>query len=300
MQQSARALWRSARARRGGSEPLLVPLLCIAPLLALILVFFVWPLAASLVSSFHPHLRQVAPSQVWTLANYEKLASPFYLDVLLRTLRVGLVASLISIVLAFPVAWYAAELRPAAQAYLLMIYITPWLVNVAVKAFGWTLLLGRNGIINRALRETGLIDAPLQLMLNETGVVIGLVHAHFMFVLLPLWASLNGLDRNLLWAGSSLGAGRRSLIRHIVLPLTLPAVIAGGIINFTMNVAAFATPALLGGSRVELMSYLVYRIDLVDLNFELGAAIAMLMLAVTAGLVIAVRRLGERAGGAAP
>jgi putative spermidine/putrescine transport system permease protein len=297
---SVRALWWSARPIRSGPERVLVPVLCIAPLLGLILVFFVWPLIGSIAASFHPHLRQGGTSDIWTLDNYRVLASPFYFNVLLRTLRVSLVVTLISVVLAFPVAWFAAGLRPAAQAYFLMVYIAPWLVNVAVKAFGWSLLLGRNGIINRALRELGLIDAPLQLMMNETGVIVGLVHAHLIFVLLPLWATLNGLDPKLLWAGSSLGASGASLLRHIVLPLTLPALIAGGLINFTMNVAAFVTPALLGGSRVELMSYLVYRINLVDLNFELGAAIAMAMLVVTVSFVVASRRAGRGVGGAAP
>lgn len=276
-----------------------VPVLCTAPLLAVLLACFVWPLAGSLVGSFHPH-DPAGSGRGWTLANYARLLDPFYLETLWRTLRISFLVCLISAILAYPVAWYAAGRSAAVQAYLLMLYLAPWLVNVAVKAFGWTLLLGRNGIINRVLRDSGLITAPLPLMLNETGVVIGLVHAHFMFILLPLWTALNGLDPKLLWAASSLGAGRLSVLRHIVLPLTVPALISGAIINFMMNVAAFATPALLGGSRVLLMSTLAYRINLVDLNWELGAAIAMLMLAVTTALVIAARRFGGLTADAVP
>lgn len=272
------------------------PTTCIIPLLLLMLGCFVWPLFAALLGSLHPHSTTGVTSGQWTLANYHRLLDPFYLGILWRTLRISLLVSLLSAVLAYPVAWYAAGLRPARQAYLLMVFVSPWLVNVAVKAFGWTLLLGSTGIINRTLRALGLIDAPLHLMLNETGVVIGLLHAHFMFVLLPLWAALNGLDRRLLAAAASLGAGNVAIWREVILPLTRPALISGVIINFMLNVAAFATPALLGGSRVQLLSTLAYRVNLIDLNWEFGAAIAVAMLVITTVLVALARRLGGLTG----
>ncbi len=256
------------------------------------LVCFVWPLTGSLTNSLHPHSDSGPILTQWTLANYRRLLDPFYLGVLWRTLRISATVSLLTAILAYPVAWYAATLRPVAQAWLLMVYITPWLVNVAVKAFGWSLLLSTTGIINRSLRGLGLIDAPLHLMLNETGVVIGLLHAHFLFVLLPLWAALSGLDRHLLWAASSLGARPLALWRDVILPLSRPALVSGVIINFMLNLAAFATPALLGGSRVQLMSYIAYRVNLVDLNWEFGAAVAVAMLAISMLLIVLARRLG--------
>jgi putative spermidine/putrescine transport system permease protein len=256
------------------------------------LAFFLWPLLGAIVNSFHPYSLAGIDERHWTLANYRKLVDPFYLGVLWRTIRVSFLISAITAILAYPVAWYATSLRLTAQAALLMLYVAPWLVNVAVKAFGWTLLLGPRGLINRTLMSLGVIDTPLALMFNETGVVIGLLHAHFMFVLLPLWAALGGLDRNLLWAAQSLGASGTATFRAIVLPLTLPALLAGMVINFTINMAAFATPALLGGSRVQLVSYIAYRVNLVDLNWPLGAAMALVLLAVTLALVALSRRLG--------
>ena len=107
------------------------------------------------MNSLHPHSDSGAVAGVWTLANYRKLVDPFYLGVLWRTLRVSAIVSMLTAVLAYPVAWYAAGLRPVAQAWLLMVYITPWLVNVAVKAFGWSLLLSSTGLINRTLRDLG-------------------------------------------------------------------------------------------------------------------------------------------------
>ena len=164
-------------------------------------------------------------------------------------------------------------------------------MNVAVKAFGWSLILGGNGVINATLRQLGIIDAPLHLMLNQTGIVIGLVHGHFMFLLLPLWAAFAGMDHSLIWAAENLGATRRQVFTKIVLPLSLPALLAGTVINFTMNMAAFATPALLGGSRARVMSYITYEVNLINLNWPLGAAMAMLLLVVTLAIVIVSQKL---------
>ena len=278
--------------RRAAPGMIWFPLACVLPLVVLMLGFFLWPLLGAIVNSFHPYGLAGIDSAHWTLANYRALLDPFYLGVLWRTVRISFLISLITAVLAYPVAWHATRLRPTAQAYLLILYVAPWLVNVAVKALGWTVLLSPRGLINRSLMSLGLVESPLPLMFNETGVVIGLVHAHFMFVLLPLWAALGGIDRNLLWAASGLGATGPAVFRSIVLPLTLPALLAGMIINFTINVAAFATPALLGGSRVQVVSTLAYRINLVDLNWPLGAAMALVLLAVTLALVLAAQRLG--------
>lgn len=276
--------------RRRGIDRYL-PVLFIAPILLVMLVMFVWPLLESVINSFHPHSVTGVDRTVWTLANYEKLIDPFYMGVLWRTFRVSIVTTLLTAVLAFPVAWYITGLRPRAQAYWLLLFVAPWLINVAVKAFGWTLILGVNGIINRTLRNLDLIGPPLRLMFNETGIIIGLVHGHFMFVLLPLWAALANFDRSLMWAAGNLGATPRQTFVRIVLPLTLPALMAGMIINFTMNMAAFATPALLGGSRARVMSYLAYEVNLVDLNWPLGAAMAMLLLVVTMAIIFAGQRL---------
>ena len=263
----------------------------IAPLILVLVFFFVWPLFDSVVNSFHVNTLAGIDRTKWTLANYHKLLEPFYLGILWRTFRVSIVTTATTIVLAYPVAWYIASLPTRIQAYWLLVFVSPWLVNVAVKAFGWSLILSGNGVVNSTLRHLGLIDSPLHLMFNETGIIIGLVHAHFMFVLLPLWAALAGMDRSLIWAAENLGATRRQIFTRIILPLSLPALLAGAVINFTMNMAAFATPALLGGSRARVMSYIAYEVNLVNLNWPLGAAMAMLLLIVTLAIVVVSQNL---------
>ena len=268
-----------------------LPVLMVAPLAAVMVAVFVVPLVGSLEGSFHAATPKGIDRTTWTLANYAKLLDPHYAGIFLRTLRVSLVIALITCILAYPVALFAASLPPARQALLLLVYASPWLVNVVVKAFGWSLLLGPRGAINTALIGLGIVDEPVRLMLNETGVIIGLVHGHFIFVLLPLWAALAGLDPNLGYAAGNLGARPLQVIWRITLPLSLPALVAGAIINFTMNMAAFATPALLGGSRTRMASYVAYEVNLVDLDWPLGAAMAVGLLAVTLALVVASRRV---------
>lgn len=270
------------------------PVLFVAPLAAVILFGFLLPLAQSILNSFHPNTKAGIDHAVWTLANYSQLIDPFYAGILGRTLRISLIISAITAALAYPVAIYIAGLNGRVQAVFLLVYMTPWLVNVVVKAFGWSLLLASNGIINRWLRALDLIDAPLKLMFNETGIVIGLVHGHFIFVLLPLWAALSGLDPNLRWAAANLGARPWQIFLRVTLPLTLPALLAGVIINFTLNMAAFATPALLGGARARVVSYLAYETLLVELNWPLGAAMAVVLLAITLALVLLSQWVGQR------
>lgn len=260
------------------------------PLSLVLALVFLWPLFDSAINSFHPFSRAGIDRGSWTLANYAKLFDAYYLGILWRTIHVSLIVTLVTACLAYPVAIYIIGLKPRAQALFLLIYMTPWLVNVVVKAFGWSLLLSSNGVINQTLRALGIIDAPLRLMLNETGIAIGLIHGHFVFVLLPLWAALGGLDPNLRWAAANLGARPWSIFRRVTLPLTLPALVAGLIINFTMNMTAFATPALLGGARARVASFLAYEVNLVELDWPLGSAMAVGLLGVSLALVFLSQR----------
>lgn len=249
------------------------------------LVGFVWPLGHAFIGSFHPNTPQGIDTARWTLSNYVRLADPFYGEVLLRTLRISLAVTAITAVLAYPVAIFVARLSPRAQSWMILAYISPWLVNTVVKALGWTLLLRHNGVINTVLLDAHLIAAPLKLMLNEPGVIIALIPGHFMFVLLPLWTAIGALQPELAWAAGTLSASPLAVFRRVTLPLTLPALIAGLVINFIMNMTAFAIPMLLGGLRNLVASMLAYQINLVTLDWPLGAALAVALLLLTLAMV---------------
>lgn len=279
--------------------PLGPSLVYVLPLLALMLIGFVWPLFQVMINSFHPNTPQGIDQTLWTLDNYRRLADPLYGSIMARTLRISATVTLITALLVYPVAIFISRLSPRAQSWMILAYISPWLVNTVVKALGWTLLLRNNGIVNTALRELEIISVPLRLLLSETGVIIALVPGHFMFVLLPLWTTICALDPALSWAAGTLGATRFSTFRRVILPLTLPALVVGLVINFIMNMTAFAVPTLIGGVRNEVASMRAYQVNLVSLDWPLGGAIAVALLAFTLLLVwmgqrIAALSAGER------
>ena len=267
----------------------------LAPALALMLAAYLAPLFDTIVISFHRHTPQGIDRSQWILANYARLIDDYYLSVLWRTLRVSVIITAFSVVLVYPVAVWLAGLSARAQTWAILVYMSPWFVNTVVKSFGWTLILGNNGLINRTLRDLGLIEAPIRLMLNETGIVIGLLPGHFLFVLLPVWAALKGLDGNLRWAAMTLGARPWQVFLRVTVPLTLPALLAGAIINFTMNMAAFAAPALLGGTRSRVLSFVAYQVNLEELNWPFGGALAVAMLIVTLGFVLMAQTVAGKA-----
>jgi len=259
--------------------------LFVAPLMLVMVVGFVWPLVGVLVNSLHPNTAHGIDTADWTLGNYARLADPFYGEILLRTLRISVAVTAITGVLAYPVALFASRLSGRAQSLLLLAYISPWLINTVVKALGWTLLLRTNGMVNTLLRALEIIDAPFRLMLNETGVIIALIPGHFMFVLLPLWVALSGLDPALSWAAGTLGARPSAVFWRVIFPITLPAFVAGLVINFIMNMTVFAIPVFLGGARNMVASMLAYQVNLVSLDWPLGGALAVALLAFTLSLV---------------
>jgi len=275
------------------------PWIFAAPLLFVMALGFVWPLLQAFINSLHPNTPQGIDFGQWTLGNYARLADPFYGEILLRTVRISLEVTAITALLAYPVALFIARLSPRAQSLFILAYVSPWLVNTVVKALGWTLILRTNGVINTALRQLDIIQAPLRLMINEAGVVIALVPGHFMFVLLPLWAAVSGLDPALSWAAGMLGARPSAVFWRVTLPLTLPAFIAGLVINFIMNMTAFAIPVFLGGARNMVASMLAYQVNLVSLDWPLGGALAVALLAVTLAIIWAGQRGAQRlaAGG---
>jgi len=266
------------------------PALFVAPLVLVMVVGFVWPLVGVLVNSLHPNTPQGIDAGHWTVGNYARLADPFYGEILLRTLRISVAVTAITGMLAYPVALFASRLSARAQSLFLLAYISPWLINTVVKALGWTLLLRTNGMVNTLLRGLDVIAAPLKLMLNETGVIIALIPGHFMFVLLPLWVALSGLDPALSWAAGTLGARPSAVFWRVVFPITLPAFVAGLVINFIMNMTVFAIPVFLGGARNMVASMLAYQINLVQLDWPLGGALAVALLAFTLTLVWAGQR----------
>jgi putative spermidine/putrescine transport system permease protein len=165
------------------------------------------------------------------------------------------------------------------------IVLSPLLVGIVVRSYGWTILLGNNGVINRALREAGLIKMPLPLMYNSFGIVVALAHVFLPFMIMPILSSLQLVDPALENAARSLGATRAAVLRRIVLPLAMPGVQSGVILVFVLAVSAYVTPVLVGGMRVKTMAVVIVDTLLDQFQWPFGSALA-LMLALISALVI--------------
>ncbi|WP_343718293.1 ABC transporter permease, partial [Inquilinus sp.] len=221
-----------------------------------------------------------------TLDNYQRaLTDGYYLGQLGSTLWIALLTTAATLLVGFPVAWQLARSRSRWRPVLYGIVLSPLLVGIVVRSFGWTILLGNNGVLNKAARSLGLTLAPLPLMYNTLGIVIALTHVFLPFMILPIMAALQTIDPALEAAGRSLGATRRVAFRRIVLPLALPGIQSGCILVFVLALSAYVTPVLIGGMRVKTMTLTVVDTLTDAFQWPLGSALA-LMLSIAGGLCV--------------
>ncbi|HMG50821.1 MAG TPA: ABC transporter permease [Inquilinus sp.] len=260
--------------------------LLIAPAAVLLGVFLLVPYLNIVLMSFRPPAIGAPYGLGLTLGNYERaLTDGYYLGQLGGTLWIALLTTAATLLVGFPVAWQLARSRSRWRPVLYGIVLSPLLVGIVVRSFGWTILLGNNGVINKAARSLGLTLAPLPLMYNTLGIVIALTHVFLPFMILPVMASLQTIDPALEAAGRSLGATRRVAFRRIVLPLALPGIQSGCILVFVLALSAYVTPVLIGGMRVKTMTLTVVDTLTDAFQWPLGSALA-LMLSVAGGLCV--------------
>ena len=270
----------------------LAPLLLIAPALIVLTVFLVIPYLNIILMSFRTPGNGVPYGAGWTIANYGKfLSDPFYLFQIANTLWIGVVTTLVCLVAGFPVAWQLARGSNRWRGLYYGIVLAPLLIGIVIRSYGWTILLGNNGVINRALIGAGLVDGPLPLMYNGLGIIIALTHVLLPFMILPISSALQGVDPSLEAAARSLGASRALTFRRIVLPHALPGIQAGSMLVFVLAISAYVTPALIGGLRVKTMAVTVVDALIDTFQWPFGSALALALSVIGALCVIAFARL---------
>ena len=271
------------------------PYLLSAPALVFLAALLVAPLVATVLLSFHSFSMYKGIQEVYQLGNYRDIfGDPYFLGVFLRTFRIAVLVTLASILIGAPEAYVLSRMREPWRSLSLLAILGPLLISVVSRTLGWALLFGSTGIVNRGLVELGLVAEPLQFMYSETGVVIALTHVLMPFMVISVWASLQRLDPALARAATSLGAGSFTVLRRIVLPQAVPGMLAGSIIVFALAASAFATPAIIGGRRLQVAATLAYDEFLNTLDWPLGAAIAVLLLVALLAIVVTSNRLVER------
>jgi putative spermidine/putrescine transport system permease protein len=252
---------------------LLILLLLPGGLLALLLWGIARLAAASLVSEGNIGLNNYALF----------FARADYVLMLGRTMGVAALTTLISLALAYPVAYFISRYR-GRRDLLLFLVILPWLVSLVVRTYGWIVLLGNRGVINGTLIWLGVTNEPVHLMFNTFGVLVGMVHVFCPFMIVALLGSFLHLDKSIEEAAMSLGAGPLTTFRRVVLPLTIPGVMSGTILVYLMATGAVVTPLMLGGVRDALLGTQIYH-EVIDM-FDLAKAATIAVVLTVAGLVV--------------
>ncbi|WP_341898400.1 ABC transporter permease [Ferrovibrio terrae] len=228
-----------------------------------------------------------------TLQHYAAvLTDEYYHEIFLRTLRLSAVTTLICIVVGAPEAYILSRMSGRWRAVCLLVVLAPLLISVVVRAFGWSMLLGREGLVNQLLELAGI--GRQRLLYTEGAVIVGLVHIMMPFMIVPVWTSLQKLDRTTEQAALSLGASPVTVFRRVVVPQVLPGILSGSLIVFGLSASAFAIPGLLGGRRIKTVATLIYDEYLHELNWPLGAAIAVILLIANLLIMLGYNRLMER------
>jgi putative spermidine/putrescine transport system permease protein len=272
------------------------------PALLLYGVMLAAPLVMTFLLSFNSYSDTQGVLLTWSLQNYASvLSDDYFLSIFLRTLIVALATTIACMLIGVPEAWFLSRLQPRWRGLCLLVVLGPLLISVVVRTLGWTILMGRDGLINQALSALHLTDSPVDLLFTVTGLVIALVHVMVPFMVIAVWTALGGVDPATENAAVSLGASQLTVFFRIVLPQVMPGVLSGSLIVFSLSASAFATPALIGGRRLKVAATAIYDEFLTTLDWPLGAAIACLLVASVLVIMLLWSRVAERrlAGGAA-
>lgn len=250
------------------------------PATVFIAVLFMLPLAILFAQSF----------QAGSLAPYHKaLFDGLYVTVLINTLALAGYVSLICLLLAYPVAYFLATARGYWPTLGLIFLLLPFWTSILVRTYGWMVILGRNGIVNRLLLDLGVITTPIPMVNNLTGVLIGMVHVLLPYMVFPLYAVMRRMDLTLLSAAEGLGASRWAIFRRVYFPLTLPGVLAGTTLVYVLSVGFYITPALLGGGKVPMTALLIEKQVSQFLDWGFASALSVVLLVATLLVYLVLR-----------
>jgi len=273
------------------------------------LLFFNLPLVIMLFISFVERGRAggIKLPPVYTLENYQQLfnacvsqfsgpeCDPFlYIGIFWHSVRIGLVVTLWCIVLGYPLSYFISRQKPVWRDALMILVIIPFWTNFLVRTYALKSVLATEGLFNSFLISLHLINQPLDLLFNEFAVVVGLIYGYIPFAILPMYASIEKFDHTLMEAAADLGAPPRRAFWRVMLPMTMPGVVAALVLVFVPVVGAFITPDIMGGGKIEMIGTLINRQFGVSRNWPFGSAMSlMLMLLVLIGVIAYFRSSTE-------
>lgn len=274
---------RGKERTRKKSNPGLLPM--VLPFSSWMVLFVAIPLLLVVILSFLSRGPYGWIEYNFTLSNYARIMNPLYLNILWKSLLIAFFTTVFCLLVGYPFAYFISLSPKKYRIALLMMIIIPFWTNSLIRTYAWIMLLRTEGIINSFLLALGIISAPFNLLYNEGAVFVGLVYTLFPFMVLPLYTSIEKLDKSLLEAARDLGAVPWKAFLHITLPLTAPGIIAGSILVFIPTLGYFFIPDLMGGSKAMYVCNLIKNQFLTARDWPFGAALSVLLILLTFGLV---------------
>ncbi|HWW31939.1 MAG TPA: ABC transporter permease [Steroidobacteraceae bacterium] len=269
--------------------------LLLAPALLWLLGLIILPHLDLAVLSFR---ERVAPREyVASLAQYRTFfGEPLYWHVFVRTALLSALATLLTLLVAFPIAWIIAKIaRGRLSALLLVVCLIPFWVSETVRTLGWMILLRESGVLPAILVHLGVTPQPVELLYHDATILVGLVYTSLLFMVVPLVGSLESLDNSLIEAGYDLGGHGPSILRTIVIPHAAPGITAGCIVVFMLTLGNYLTPTLLGGKNSLWFTEQIYTQFITRFNWEQGAAFGFLLLGLSTAMVwLGLKLSGQR------
>ena len=293
----AAAATPAANAGPASAQAKLILLLLLAPALIWLVGLIVLPHIDLAILSLRERIapRQYAPS----IAQYRTfIDEPLYWHTFVRTAVMSILATLITLLLAFPIAWTIAKLvRGRAKSMLLVMCLIPFWVSETVRTLGWMILLRESGVLPAMLVQFGLTDAPVELLYRDATILVGLVYTSMLFMVVPLISALESLDDTLIEAAYDLGGNGPSILRQIVIPHAAPGILAGCIVVFMLTLGNYLTPTLLGGKNSLWFTEQIYTQFITRFNWEQGAAFGFLLLGLSTAIVwLGLKLTGQKFG----
>ncbi|MDH5132962.1 MULTISPECIES: ABC transporter permease [unclassified Microbacterium] len=265
------------------------PWLLLLPAIVLLALAFVTPVAGMLLMSVQ------SPAGGFTLDNFTRLfASEYHLQAALRSLRLGVIQTVITLVIAIPLSYIMARAGSKVRSFLLIVVILPLMTSVVVRTFGWVVLMGPSGLMMQIPGAELLIGGTQGFLGTETGVVIAMVQVLLPFAVLSILGVISGITPQLEEASRTLGAGFLRTLRHVVLPLSVPGIVAGATLVFVLSVSSFITPRFIGGSQIPVFAQTIYVDATTNLDWAFAAAQAVLLFAGVMLVLAATSRLGKQ------
>lgn len=278
--------------KKGKFKKALPAIAMIGPIAIWMTLFVAIPLVYVFVISFLKKGTYGGVDFAFTLSNYTDIFNSLYLKIFIYSLAVSAAVTIACILIAYPYAYFVAKKSPITRVVLLMFVMIPFLTNSLIRTYGWMILIRSEGIINKILLSMHIIKQPLDLIYTNGAVILGLVYTLLPFMILPLYSSIEKLDKSLLEAAKDLGANSVKTFLKVTLPLTVPGIFAGSIMVFIPALGLFFIADLLGGSKIMLIGNLIRNQFLTARNWPFGAALSMVLILITLALVAIYKKTG--------